>query len=88
LGVTITPLPYVQLYSIRVGDKHFKYGDPYQFTVVFSFDGKEAKFQLGCGKLNVRSAREIRKALIDFGVRKGTWARVKNEVFLKREYRG
>jgi hypothetical protein len=68
-----------QFWIIRGGKDHFKYGDPFSFSVTAVKISEEAvEFRGLNGKISLADAKEIKKQFEAMGFKKGIWERKKN----------
>jgi hypothetical protein len=67
-----------QIFIIRGGLDHFKYGDPYTFSVTAVKISEDTMEYRGLvGTVTMDDVREIRKAFLPFGITKAIWGRKK-----------
>lgn len=66
-----------KLIIMRGGFEHKKFGDPYEFCLSVFVTGDEAKIFALAGIFNIKYAAEIRKHLLEMGIKTVTWERRK-----------
>lgn len=80
MGVTVTPL----ICTIRCGDHHEKYGDPYEFVATASLRGGTAYICGGCGRWKHEWCNGIAESLRSLGVKGVDYERVRSGVLYQR----
>ena len=69
-----------QIFTIRGGAEHEKFGDPYTFVVTAVKDGEDSIRFVGLvGKPTLREFKKIRDYFISIGIIKADWERAGTE---------
>jgi hypothetical protein len=63
---------------IRAGCDFNQYGDPYEFSATVIFDGEEARIIGASGKFTMQMYYDIKIQLLNLGVKRVNWERLKN----------
>lgn len=72
------------IWLIRVGSKFETFGDPYEAVCTFVKTGPTFGMVVGlAGSFNRQSYQAIKKALVDCGIEKAVWERIKDHGAVK-----
>lgn len=75
MGATITPV----VCTLRCGDRHDEYGDPYEFSATVCVRGDTAYICGGSGRWNHEWRTEVADALRALGVRGVEYERLRGD---------
>lgn len=76
MGATVEEIKSPKSYILRLGEKHFKEGDPWNLMAVVEQDGSMAIIKAASGTL--KDIPAIRRALSPLGIKTVKYLRCKN----------